>query len=109
MQVLLCAVQLGRLGKFYSFCDFLASIGKKKKLFGFGNDTENRSRFNSEKITASHNMHLILLYHYSALAKLVHSRKRNLSEDYRREWLRNVKSTISASAKRFSGYGQHVS
>ena len=50
-----------------------------------------------------------VFFFFSSLAKLVHSRKRNLSDDCRRELLRNVKGAISVSAKRFSGYGQHVS
>ena len=49
MQVLLYAVQLGRLGKYYLFWDLLnASIGKNK-LFGFGNKIENRCWLNSKK------------------------------------------------------------
>ena len=44
-----------------------------------------------------------------ALAKLLNSRKQNLPDVSRREMLRKVKGAISASAKRFSGYGQHVS
>ena len=50
-----------------------------------------------------------ILFCFSALAKLLNSRKQNLSDISRREMLRKVKSAISVSAKRFSGYGQHVS
>ena len=55
------------------------------------------------------NMEWTILYCFSALAKLLNSRKQNLSDISRREMLRKVKSAISVSAKRFSGYGQHVS
>ena len=48
-QGLLCAVQLGRLGKHYSFWNFFCFSWEKNILFDFGNDTENRSWFNSEK------------------------------------------------------------
>ncbi|KAK3083221.1 hypothetical protein FSP39_017155, partial [Pinctada imbricata] len=44
---------------------------------------------------------------YSSLHKLLSSRKRWLPELTRKEYLRNVKSAISGSAKRFLGYQQH--
>ncbi|XP_060075776.1 ubiquitin carboxyl-terminal hydrolase 37-like [Ylistrum balloti] len=44
---------------------------------------------------------------YSALYKLLRSRTKTLPEHVRRDMLRNVKSAISTTAKRFSGYQQH--
>ncbi|XP_033728326.1 ubiquitin carboxyl-terminal hydrolase 37-like isoform X3 [Pecten maximus] len=44
---------------------------------------------------------------YSALYKLLRSRSKTLPEHVRRDMLRNVKSAISTTAKRFSGYQQH--
>ncbi|XP_069108012.1 ubiquitin carboxyl-terminal hydrolase 37-like isoform X2 [Argopecten irradians] len=44
---------------------------------------------------------------YSALYKLLRSRSKTVPEHVRRDMLRNVKSAISTTAKRFSGYQQH--
>lgn len=45
----------------------------------------------------------------SSLAKLLHSRRRSASDLVRRDLLRAVKTSISTTVRRFSGYQQHVS
>jgi hypothetical protein len=47
--------------------------------------------------------------HFRSLVRLHGSRKRIISDVMKRDLLRNVKQAISSSAKRFSGYQQHVS
>ncbi|KAL3854008.1 hypothetical protein ACJMK2_013292, partial [Sinanodonta woodiana] len=44
---------------------------------------------------------------YYSLAKLLNSRRTNIPDTIRRDLLRNVKTAISSTAKRFSGYQQH--
>ncbi|KAK3591644.1 hypothetical protein CHS0354_040553 [Potamilus streckersoni] len=44
---------------------------------------------------------------YYSLAKLLNSRRTNVPDTIRRDLLRNVKTAISSTAKRFSGYQQH--
>lgn len=51
----------------------------------------------------------IAYFYFSSLAKLLHSRRRSASDLVRRDLLRAVKTSISTTVRRFSGYQQHVS
>lgn len=49
-----------------------------------------------------------LTLYFRSLVRLHGSRKRIVSDIAKRDLLRSVKQAISSSAKRFSGYQQHV-
>ncbi|KAL5006136.1 hypothetical protein ScPMuIL_017294 [Solemya velum] len=70
----------------------------------FGLDT-----FTSDLLVNNRKIHKQISPHslYYSLAKLLHSRRRSASDLVRRDLLRAVKTSISTTVRRFSGYQQH--